>query len=69
MNVHLQNARKLLVAAVLPDQAIRGLVDAALDGTGRRGAGPAIRGLGEDAFELVANPVKALVELGRAIRG
>ncbi|MBM4380337.1 MAG: hypothetical protein FJ086_13740 [Deltaproteobacteria bacterium] len=69
MDVHLQTARKLTVSAVLPDKAIRGLVDAALDGTGRRGARPVLHGLGEDAFELVANPVKALVELGRAIRG
>jgi len=69
MNVHLQNARKLLSTAFLPDKAVRGLVDSALDGTGRRGAAPALKGLREDAFELVANPVKALVELGRAFRG
>jgi hypothetical protein len=69
MNVHLQNARKLMVSAVLPDKTVRGLVDGALDGTGRRGARPLLRGIGEDAFELVANPVRALVELGRAVRG
>lgn len=69
MNVHLQNAKQLLKTAFLPDKTVRGLVDGALDGTGRRGAAPVLKGLGEDVFEVVANPVKALVELGRAIKG
>ncbi|MEN9800496.1 MAG: hypothetical protein RL653_4193 [Pseudomonadota bacterium] len=68
MNIHLQAAKRLMVSAVLPDRTVGGLVDAALDGTGRRGAGPVLRGLREDAFEVVVNPFKALVELGRAAR-
>lgn len=68
MNVHLQNAKRLMTSAVLPDRTVRGLVDGALDGTGRRGAAPLLQGLREDAFEAVVNPVKALIELGRALQ-
>lgn len=69
MNIHLQAAKRLMRSALLPDKTVAGWVDAALDGTGRRGAGPVLRGLREDTFEVVVNPFKALVELGRAIGG
>lgn len=70
MNIHLSRAGQLLKHAVLPDRAISRFVGAALDGSGSQNKGTAaLKGLGEDAFELVANPARALVELGRALRG
>lgn len=67
MNIHLDNAKRLLRAAVLPDRTLGAIVDQALRGT-NKSTGPVLRGVGEDVFELVANPMKAAVELIKATR-
>lgn len=68
VNIHFANAKKLLVSALLPDRTGSRFVNAALDGTGRSKPLPeTLKGVGEDLFEVVANPPKALLELGRGL--
>ncbi len=68
MNVHFANARSLMKKALLPDRTVGGFMDAALDGSGKSSrTKAALKGLGQDVFELAVNPAKALVELGRGL--
>ncbi len=69
MNIHFKNALNLMKTAVLPDKAMSGLVGAALDGTGKTNKLTAtVKGLGEDAFEVVKNPPLALIEVYKGLR-
>ncbi len=68
MNVHFTNARNLLARAVLPDRTYANFLNAALDGSGQTRKLPAtVKGVGQDLFEVVALPPKALLELGKGI--
>lgn len=68
MNIHLNRAAQLLKQAALPDRTVSNVFSAALDGRGQSKTAALLRGVKEDAFEVVKNPVLAAGELFKAIR-
>lgn len=57
MNLNFRAARDVLFKAALPDRAVAGFVNAALDGSGQTSKLSAtLKGLKEDAFEVAKAP-------------
>ena len=67
MNVHLQNALRLLKQAVLPDRTIGAIVDQALQGS-TKSSKPVFKAMGQDVFEVFQNPIKAMREVVAAFK-